>query len=52
LKAQIEKKFPDVAVSLIEGGRGIFDIKADGKLIYSKYQTGQFPDHDEILQML
>ena len=34
---------------LIAGGGGIFDVKADGKLIFSKHQSGRFPDDDEVL---
>lgn len=37
---------------LIKGGGGIFDVKADGKLIYSKHQTGRFPEDQEILDAL
>ncbi len=33
----------------IEPGRsGQFDILVDGKLRYSRYQTGRFPSDDEI----
>jgi selenoprotein W-related protein len=37
---------------LIEGGGGIFDVRVDGELIYSKHETGRFPEHGEILQQL
>jgi selenoprotein W-related protein len=37
---------------LIEGSGGVFDVKVDDKLIYSKFQTGRFPEHDEILAEL
>jgi len=37
---------------LIEGGGGIFDVKADGRLVFSKFETGRFPEHDEILRSL
>ena len=37
---------------LIEGGGGIFDVKLDGKLIYSKHETGQFPRDEEVLGQL
>jgi selenoprotein W-related protein len=37
---------------LIEGSGGVFDVTVDGKLIYSKFQTGRFPEDDEILQQL
>ena len=34
---------------LIEGAGGIFDVNVDGKLVYSKHQTGQFPDEDKLV---
>ena len=37
---------------MIEGSGGIFDVKKDGKLIYSKHETGRFPEQDEICDML
>lgn len=37
---------------LVEGGGGIFDVKVDGKLIYSKHQTGQFPEDAEVIKLL
>ena len=37
---------------LIEGAGGIFDVKVDGKLVYSKHQTGRFPDSGEVLKLI
>ena len=37
---------------LIGGDRGIFDVKADGAMVFSKYEEDRFPSHDEILQGL
>ena len=34
---------------LIEGAGGIFDVNVDGKLVYSKHQTGEFPDEDALV---
>lgn len=28
---------------------GCFEVSTDGELIYSKLQTGQFPDEDEVV---
>lgn len=39
-------------VEIIRGDNGIFDIAVAGKVLYSKHETGQFPEHDEILQLL
>jgi selenoprotein W-related protein len=37
---------------LIEGAGGIFDVKVDGKPIYSKHQTGRFPESGEVLKLI
>ena len=37
---------------LIKGSGGVFDVSADGKLIYSKHQTGEFPDNEAVVQAL
>jgi selenoprotein W-related protein len=41
-----------VQAELIKGSGGIFDVTADGGLIYSKHQTGRFPENAEVLQAL
>jgi selT/selW/selH-like putative selenoprotein len=35
---------------LAPGGRGAFEVIVDGKKIYSKFTTGDFPDFDAILK--
>ena len=37
---------------LIPEGRGIFDVVVDGNLVYSKYETGTFPDDDQLVSLL
>lgn len=37
---------------LVKGAGGIFDIAADGKLVFSKHRAGRYPGTDEILQAL
>jgi selT/selW/selH-like putative selenoprotein len=37
---------------LVKGERGVFDVLADGKLIFSKHATGRFPDDAEIVQAI
>jgi selT/selW/selH-like putative selenoprotein len=36
----------------IPGGKGQFDVVADGRLVYSKRGAGRFPDDGEILAAL
>jgi selenoprotein W-related protein len=51
LAADIERQTGE-SVELIEGSGGVFDVVVDGRLIYSKKQTGRFPEHDEVLSQL
>jgi selenoprotein W-related protein len=41
-----KKKISEFVLIPSDGGR--FEIEVDGELIYSKLQTGQFPDEDAI----
>ena len=41
-----------VEAELIEGGGGIFDVSVDGKVVYSKHETGRFPDPGEVLAIV
>jgi hypothetical protein len=36
----------------IVGQTSQFDVIRDGELIYSKQESGRFPEHDEILSAL
>ena len=40
---------PAVNVTLVRGGGGVFEIKVDGRLAYSKKKTGRFPTDAEVL---
>ncbi|HEV7394825.1 MAG TPA: Rdx family protein [Burkholderiales bacterium] len=51
LAAEISEQF-GIQAELIRGSGGIFDVTADGALIYSKHRTGLFPENAEVLQAL
>jgi len=51
LAGAIESQF-ETKSQLIKGSGGIFDVKVDGELIYSKHETGRFPTNDEICKIL
>jgi len=36
-------------LELEPSGGGCFELTIDGELVYSKLETGQFPDEDEIV---
>jgi selT/selW/selH-like putative selenoprotein len=41
-----------VESALNPGGKGIFDVELDGRLIYSKYETHRFPNPGEVEQLI
>jgi selT/selW/selH-like putative selenoprotein len=48
---ELKKSF-GAEVEQIEGRDGIFDVKVDGKLIFSKYDRGRFPSPGEVTALL
>lgn len=49
LAAKFEQQF-DAEVVLIPSTGGVFEVVVDGKLIYSKKETGAFPDDSQLLK--
>jgi selenoprotein W-related protein len=47
----LKKKF-NAEVQLIPGSGGVFTVCADGKQIFSKHETGRFPNDEEIAGLL
>lgn len=48
MAAAIEQEL-SIDPELIKGDGGVFEVRADGDLVYSKAATGRFPDHEEVL---
>jgi selenoprotein W-related protein len=38
------------SLTLIPSSGGAFEIRANGKLLHSKLQTGEWPDFDDIVK--
>ncbi|MBA2568428.1 MAG: hypothetical protein H0V11_03680 [Actinobacteria bacterium] len=34
------------------GGKGQFDVIVDGEVLFSKQETGRFPEHSEVRALL
>lgn len=51
MAALIKQEF-SIQATLVPGTRGIFDVHADSVLVYSKYQTGAFPEGPEVIGQL
>ena len=50
LLTTLKQKIADF--TLIPSGGGAFELKVNGELIYSKLQTGEFPDEQWVLDTL
>jgi selenoprotein W-related protein len=37
---------------LVESSGGVFEIEVDGKTVYSKRKTGEFPDESLLLEKI
>lgn len=35
---------------MIRGAGGIFDVTVNDELVYSRHETGQFPDEDQLIE--
>jgi predicted Rdx family selenoprotein len=41
-----------ISPELIAGKAGIFDVKADGELVFSKHKVDRFPEDGEVVKLL
>jgi selT/selW/selH-like putative selenoprotein len=48
VEKELDAAFSDARVQIIPGHGGIFEVKLDDRLIYTKSDTGCFPDAGEI----
>ena len=48
LESELIKLFPEIDVSLISSGGGVFEVCLNGELIFSKKSLGRFPENGEI----
>ncbi len=51
MAAEIKETF-EVESELLADGKGIFDVMVDDNLVYSKYQTGRFPEPNEVTRII
>jgi selenoprotein W-related protein len=47
LRKLTEKTFD---ITLVPGSGGVFEVEVDGRLIYSKRQTGEHADPDRLIE--
>jgi selenoprotein W-related protein len=42
----------DIDARLIAGSGGVFDVRCDGELVFSKFSAGRFPAAGELPQLI
>ena len=52
LEAELKQSFPNMEISLISSGGGVFEIVLDGKLIFSKKAINRFPEKGEVVRII
>jgi selT/selW/selH-like putative selenoprotein len=52
VEAEIQERWPDAEVELIEGSRGVFDVIVDGDLVFSKHKEGRYAQDGEIPHLI
>ena len=49
---EIKEGFAEASVEIIEGSGVGFEVTVDGSLIYSKKETGRFPEKGEVVKLI
>ena len=52
MEAELKVKYPNSKIELVKGGGGIFEVRCDGEVIYSKQTVGRFPKAGEVTQII
>lgn len=51
MAAALKDQF-NVESKLIQGSGGVFEVRVDGELVFSKKIAGRFPEDDEIVAIV
>ena len=52
MEARIVEEFPGARVTLVEASGGVYEVKVDGELVYSKKATGRHPEWEQVRDRL
>jgi selenoprotein W-related protein len=52
VEEELKAAFADMSVQLIPGHGGVFEVKLDKKLIYTRSEKGRFPEDGEISSLI
>lgn len=52
MAAKIADEIEGAEVELVDGGRGVFTVIADGTEVWNKHASGGFPDEAEVVRRI
>jgi selenoprotein W-related protein len=52
LAAELKQAFPDAEIELIKSSGGVFEVRVDGRLVFSKKALGRHAAPGEILELI
>lgn len=50
--AELKAAFPDVTVSLVPSGGGVFEVDVDGTLVFSKKTLSRHAESGEVVDLI
>ncbi len=52
MAAEIQDRYSDASVKLVESSGGAFEVMVDGTLVFSKHQLGRHAEPGEVLGLI
>jgi selenoprotein W-related protein len=52
LAAEVRERYPEATVRLIESSGGLFEVQADGNLVFSKKALGRHAEPGEVVRLI
>jgi selenoprotein W-related protein len=48
----LRREFPGIEIEMLESSGGVFDVTADGRLVFSKARAGRHAEPGEVVRLL
>jgi selenoprotein W-related protein len=52
LAAELKQAFPGVVIKMLPSGGGVFEVTADGSVVFSKKKIGRHAEPGEVVRLL
>ena len=52
MEAELLSEFPEAEVGLVEASGGLFEVRIDGSLLFSKKKLGRHAEDGEVMRLI